>query len=154
MRAMTGGVLIPFLLACLAARAAEPPFTGRFLGTGRACYGTLAVRSKTISWLTSFSQCRDLPYELVARDDGGGRLRLTYRFTRGAPACRYQLISLTHDGSRDQDTGWEVTGYGAAQSYLADKASAYTTHAPDTMSCYLIRDPGQQRPGRRQVGLK
>lgn len=127
----------------LTAQAVEAPFTGRFVGTGRACYGMLAVRTQTISWLTSFSQCQALPYELAEQTDGDGHLRITWRFTRSTPACRYQIISLTHDGGPDQDIGWNVTGYGSQQSYLRDKSAGYKGATPDTMSCYLVRDSGQ-----------
>ena len=127
----------------LAAQAGEAPFTGRFIGTGRACYGMLAVRTKTISWLTSFSQCQALPYELVEQTDSGGHLRITWRFTRSIPACRYRLISLTHDGGHDQDIGWNITGYGSEQSYLADRSTGYTANPPDALSCYLVRDSGK-----------
>lgn len=129
---------------CLTAQAGEAPFTGRFLGTGRACYGMLAVRTQTISWLTSFSQCKALPYELVERTDEGGRLRITWRFTRSVPACRYSLITLTHDGGYDQDIGWNVIGYGSEQSYRTDRNAGYTADTPDALSCYLVRDDGQQ----------
>ena len=64
-------VLTLCLAVGLTAQAGEAPFTGRFLGIGRACHGMLAVRTKTISWLTSFSQCQALPYELVERTDSG-----------------------------------------------------------------------------------
>ncbi len=127
----------------LMAQAGEAPFTGRFLGTGRSCYGMFAVRTQTISWMTSFSQCQ-APYELVERTDSDGHLRITWRFTQSIPACRYQLISLTHDGGHDQDIGWNVTGYGSEQSYLLDKGAGYTAATPDMMSCYLVRDSGKK----------
>ena len=127
----------------LTAQAGEAPFTGRFLGTGRSCYGMLAVRTQTISWLTTFSRCQG-PYTLVERTDSDGSLRITWRFTRSLPACRYKLISLTHNGGTDQDIGWNVTGYGNEQSYVADKSVGYTAATPDTMSCYLVRDSGKQ----------
>lgn len=140
---MIRGVLALCMVAGLTAQAGEAPFTGRFLGTGRACYGMLAVRTKTISWLTSFSQCQALPYELVERADSAGRLRITWRFTRNLPACRYRLISLAHNGGSDKDIGWNVIGYGSEQSYLADKAAGYTAAAPDALSCYLVREQGK-----------
>lgn len=127
----------------LTAQATEPPFTGRFLGSGRACYGTLAVDATTISWLTSFSQCQAVPVELVERDDSGGALRVTYRFTRGAPSCRFGALSISHDGAKGVNTGWQVVGYASEARFLADKASGYTMNAPDMMSCALIRDPGK-----------
>ncbi len=141
--AMIRHVLTLAMALGLTAQAGEAPFTGRFLGTGRACYGMLAVRTKTISWLTSFSQCQALPYELVERTDSGGRLRITWRFTRSIPACRYRLISLTHDGGSDQDIGWNVIGYGSEQSYLTDRSGGYTANTPDALSCYLVRDSGK-----------
>lgn len=133
----------------LGAQAAAPPFTGRFLGTGRACFGTLAVHTKTVSWLTSFSQCQALPVELVERDDSGGALRLTYRFTRGTSLCRFGVLSLAHDESKDLDTGWQVVGYATEASFRADKANGYTRNAPDMMSCYLIRDPARNVRNQR-----
>lgn len=128
----------------LGAAASAQPFTGRFNGTGRACYGTLAVHVKTISWLTSFSQCQALPVELIERDENGGTLRLTYQFTRGASSCRFGVVSLMHNNSSDMDTGWQVVGYGTKSSFLADKSDGYTRNAPDMMSCYLIRDRAKQ----------
>jgi len=139
-------VLALCMATALTAQAGEAPFTGHFLGTGRACYGMLAVRTKTISWLTSFSQCQKLPYELVERTDRNGHLRITWRFTRSSPACRYRLISLEHNGGPDHDTGWNVTGYGSEQSYVSDKAADYTADTPDALSCYLVRDSGKDSP--------
>ena len=124
------------------AQADESPFTGRFLGTGRACYGMLAVRTQTISWLTSFNQCQ-APYNLIERLDSNGRLRMTWRITQSKPACRYEIISLAHDGGANQDIGWTVTGYGSEQSFMNDKRAGYAAAAPDIMSCYLVRDSGK-----------
>ncbi|SEO53505.1 hypothetical protein SAMN05428959_109159 [Duganella sp. CF517] len=131
------------MAAGLTAQAGEAPFTGRFLGTGRACYGMLAVRTQTISWLTTFSQCQ-APHKLVEHTDSDGHLRITWRFTRIIPGCRYELISLTHDGGPNQDIGWSVTGYGSEQSYLNDKRAGYKAATPDTMSCYLVREADQK----------
>jgi hypothetical protein len=128
----------------LAAQAAEPPFTGRFLGTGWACYGALAIQAKTVSWLTSFSQCKALPVALADRDESGGSLRITYRFTRSASSCRFSVVSLFHDGSKDQNTGWQIVGYVTMASFLAGKASGYTMNTPDMMSCYLIPDAAKK----------
>ena len=81
---------------------------------------------------------------MVERADNGGRLRITWRFTRNIHACRYQLISLSHDGGLNKDIGWIVNGYGSEQSYVADKTTGYTADAPDALSCYLVRDQGKQ----------
>ncbi len=125
------------------ALASETPFTGHFLGSGRACYGMFAVRTKTISWLTSFSQCQALPYELVEHTDSAGRWRSTWRLTRSAPACRYRVISLAHNGGPNKDIGWIIIGYGSEQSYLADKASDFQADSADALSCSVVRDQGK-----------
>jgi hypothetical protein len=129
--------------ACLAetatVQAENHQPAGRFIGSGRACYGTLAVKAKSISWLTPFSQCKSVPYELMGRDEHGDESRVTYRLKPGAGSCRYNVLSLTHKGHAD-DTGWDVTGYGSEQSYQADKASGYRAKTEDMMSCYLVRD--------------
>jgi hypothetical protein len=123
---------------------AGAPFTCRFLGTGRACYGSLAVQTKTVSWLTSFSRCQALPVDLIEQDGVGGSLRRTYRFTRVSPSCRFEVLSLTHDGSKPQDIAWQVVGYPTEASFLRDKAEGFSTNVPDIMMCNLIRDPGKK----------
>jgi hypothetical protein len=130
------------MVAISVASAQPRPLTGRFVGNGRACYGTLDVRTKTISWLTTFSKCKSTPYELIERNEQGGELRMTYRIKPNADGCRYAILSLTHTGVA-KDIGWDVTGYGSEQSYQADKANGYQAKAEGMMSCYLTRDPGK-----------
>jgi hypothetical protein len=116
--------------------------TARFMGSGRACYGPLTVGTKTISWLTPFSQCKSVSYALIEGDARGDISRVTYRLKPDAGSCRYPVLSLTHKG-RAKHSGWDVTGYGSEQSYQDDKASGYQAKSEDMMSCYLIRDPGK-----------
>lgn len=125
--------------------ASSTPLTGHFIGSGRACYGTLAIATKTISWNTAFSHCKASPFRLVEEINVDGRRRLTFEFSETAPACRFKVISLTHDENSGEETGWEVTGYADPASYQADKDSAYTRNTPDIMSCALVRDPEQKR---------
>jgi hypothetical protein len=54
--------------AVVAVHAEPESITGRFEGTGRACYGTLSIQPKTISWLTPFSQCKSMSYALISQD--------------------------------------------------------------------------------------
>jgi hypothetical protein len=129
-----------WLFATAAVQAEASPFFGRFQGTGRACYGTLAVTAKTISWQTPFSQCKSMPYELIERASREGKMRMTYRLKPGA-SCRYTVLTLTHSGTID-DTGWEVTAYGSETSYQTDKSSGYKTRSEDMLSCRLVRDDG------------
>jgi hypothetical protein len=130
------------------ADANTSPLTGYFVGSGRACYGALKIAEKTISWHTAFSHCKAQPFHLVEESRNAGKQRLTFEFSETASACRFQIISVTHDDGSAPDTGWEVTGYANLASYREDKRSAFTRNAPDTMSCALIRDP-EQDPKRR-----
>lgn len=142
MRSVKAAAAVVCIALSIGAQAATP-FTGRFLGTGRACYGRLAVQTKTVTWLTSFSQCQALPADLIEQDDAGGLLRRTYRFTSGSPACRFEVVSLSHDGSKNLDTGWQVVGYRTKASFLQDKAGDFSTNSPGIMACYLTRDPAE-----------
>jgi len=115
--------------------------TGTFTGTGRACFGKLAVHAKTISWSTTFSRCELLPYELIEQTTDADVARYSFKFTRHSPQCRYRYITVTHRAESGADIGWNVIGYGSEQSYLADKANGYKANAPDAMACYLILEP-------------
>jgi hypothetical protein len=129
--------------------ASESSLTGHFIGTGRACYGTLAITQKTISWNTAFSHCKARPFRLAENERVGEKQRLTFEFSDTAPACRFQVISLTHDENSGADSGWEATGYADLASYQTDQRSGYTRNAPDMMSCALVRDSKQD--GKRGV---
>lgn len=143
MRVITYALIAAAIATGGAAAADTAAFTGRFIGTGRACYGTLALRTKTISWLTTFSQCQEVPYKLVERSDSAGTQRLTYRFEHAPASCRHRVVSVTHDSAAGPDAGWQVTGYATEASYSKDKASGYTAKDAAIMSCYLVRDPGK-----------
>jgi hypothetical protein len=140
MRIIRHAFIGAFLVTTLTVQAEPKPLTGRFQGSGRACYGTLTIQAKTISWLTPFSQCKSMSYELVDPEKHKGRAGLTYRLTSQAGNCRFAILSLTHAGPAE-NTGWEVTGYRSEQSYRADKSSGYQSKAEDVMSCYLVRNP-------------
>lgn len=138
---MIGYAFIGAIVAgAMTARAESETVTGRFEGTGRACYGTLSIQAKTLSWLTPFSQCKSMPYRLVDQENHGGKTRMTYRLTSPPSNCHFAVVSLSHTGLTE-NTGWEVTGYGSQQSYLADKGSGYQARTEDMMSCYLVRVP-------------
>jgi hypothetical protein len=143
MRAIANFLSVLYLIAPSVAMGETNSLTGRFIGIGRACRGTLDVRAKTISWVTSFSACTLGRYEVVEHYKSSEELRLTYRLKGQGANCRYTILSLSHQGSVT-DTGWEVTGYGTEPGFQADKASGYHSKASDVMSCYLIRDPGKQ----------
>lgn len=135
------------LTCCAATVASASPVTAgpsveRYLGTGRACYGALTITPKTISWLTPFSQCQPVGYQIVEHDSA----RTTFRLSQAAPTCRYRLLSLTHDVAEEPDKGWNVTGYRDERSYRAHKASGFASNPQRSLSCYLIRDPEPTAP--------
>jgi hypothetical protein len=130
------------LLTLTTVRAETSSFTGRFQGTGRACYGTFAVEAKTISWLTPFSQCKSMRYQIIERGADNEQMKTVYRLNPGAASCRYTILTLTHSGTSER-AGWEVTGYGSEQSYRTDKSSGYKTRSEDMMSCPLVREHGK-----------
>jgi hypothetical protein len=119
-----------------AAQELTPP--AHFHGTGRACQGELVIQRQTILWRTPFSVCKAASYKLLDQTKNAALTRYTYRLDETTSACRYRLISLTHDSSKPASIGWEVTGYGSAESYQRDKAADFhSDDIPDMLSCYL-----------------
>lgn len=133
--------------ACIAATVsavAAEAFTGRFAGTGRACDGLLTVTGTKISWVTPFSRCGATTYRVIERNEG----RVTFVLAYKGAECRYRVLSLTHRPGEGPDLGWNVTGHSDKVSYREHQASGYSSHPPDMLSCYLIRDPAPSRPSR------
>jgi len=118
--------------------AAEPPFTGTFEGTGRACYGGLYVRTKTISWSTPFSACKRVPYEVLERSEKGNERRFTFRLKSSSKACRYGVLYLYHGASANADIDWHVIGYATFEDYKADQQNGFKADSPQALSCSLV----------------
>jgi hypothetical protein len=129
-------------LAVAFAASAVAPKVERFLGTGRACYGALTITPKTLSWITPFSRCDPVSFQIVEQDPG----RTTFRMAETMSECRYQVLSLTHQHPDDPDKGWHVTGYRDESSYREHKATSFSSNQSRTLSCYLIRDPDPASP--------
>lgn len=99
-------------LACSAA-AADTSFTGTFSGTGRACNGTLHVRSKTIEWASSFSSCRSSAYEVLEKSTNSSNRRMVFRLKAPGSKCLYKVLSLEQvDG-----TDWTANGYPSPEAF-------------------------------------
>ncbi|MTV38051.1 hypothetical protein [Duganella radicis] len=131
--------------ATLEALAQGLPLPSRFQATGRACQGELVIQRQAILWSTPFSVCKAASYKLLDHENNTGLARYTYRLDQTTSACRYHVISLTHDGSKPEDIGWEVTGYYDPKSYEQDKAAGFPNGGtPDMMSCYLTRTFSQR----------
>jgi hypothetical protein len=132
--------VVSLALVATADGGTEPPFTGAFSGTGRSCYGRLFVRTRTISWLTPFSQCQQVPYRLVEQERRGNERRLTFELERRPRRCRYGVIHLRHRDTPEQDIGWEVIGYASLDDYRADEARGFKADSPTAMSCSLVTE--------------
>ncbi|MGJ7611971.1 MULTISPECIES: hypothetical protein [unclassified Variovorax] len=98
--------------ACATA-AADTAFTGAFSGTGRACNGTLDVRSKTIEWKSSFSACRSSAYEVLERRLVDGKREVVFRLKAHGGRCLYEVLSLT----QVEGTDWTADGYPSLESF-------------------------------------
>ncbi len=126
------------VLSSLAANAAPPAFTGVFDGTGRACSGQLFVRQKTITWLSSFSKCRGIPYTTVEQKSEGNQRGYTFLLKEKQRGCLYQVLYLTHHDNANMDIFWEVLGYTTMQEFEADKQKGFKAESEDELSCPLI----------------
>jgi hypothetical protein len=107
-------------------------FSGTFEGSGRACYGKLVTKPKTISWNTPFSSCKDLPYDVIQNDTKGSERRNVYLLKKRNKGCLFGVISLRHRESAERDLNWEATGYLSLEDSKADNAANST-------SCYLYQ---------------
>lgn len=128
------------LLAAVAGApaAAAPPFTGAFSGTGRSCYGRLYVKTRTISWLTPFSQCQSVPYRTILQQQRGHERALAFQLERRPKGCRYRVLYLHHADDPDPTIRWEVIGYASLDDFRADQARGFKAESPSAMSCYLV----------------
>src|SRR5882672_2140538 len=95
--------------------AADSPFTGAFEGTGRACYGGLYIRTRTISWLTPFSQCQSVLYEVIERLEKGNQRQFAFHLKQRREKCPFDVLYLNHSDTLNPDTGWHVIGYSSVQ---------------------------------------
>ena len=127
------------VLSGLAANAEPPAFTGVFDGTGRACSGQLFVRQKTITWLSSFSKCRGIPYTTVEQKSEGNQRGYTFLLKEKQRGCLYQVLYLTHDNVADMGIDWNVIGYASMQDYDADKLKGFKAEGENDLSCYLVK---------------
>jgi hypothetical protein len=102
-------------------------FSGTFEGSGRACYGKLVIKSKTISWNTPFSSCKNLSYDVIQKDTQGSEQRKVYLLKKRNKGCLFSVISLHHRESSEGDPG-----YLSLEDFKADNKANST-------SCYLYK---------------
>ena len=131
------GLLSIIVAMATPAIAGEQPFTGSFRGTGRACSGSLNIRTKTIEWRSSFSVCKPTRHEILDKDLTPEHRRIAYRLTARSKACRYEVVEIQHvDGA-----GWNATGYQSLESFQNREAPAWkNSQLPErqVLSCPMI----------------
>jgi len=120
------------------ASAVDSPFTGAFIGTGRACYGGLHIRPRTISWLTPFSQCQKILYEVIERRKRGNQREFVFHIKQHAKGCRFGVLYLDHPDIPNLDIDWGIIGYLSLESYETDKRNGYKAPLPNSLSCSLV----------------
>jgi len=100
------------LLATQSAMAADT-LTGTYRGDGRACFGALFVRPKTIEWNASFFKCAPTRYKVLDQDLTGDKPRAAYKIEDRHKRCGLAVIEV----SRYNDTFWNVNGYPSLEAY-------------------------------------
>lgn len=126
------------LVGAMMAQAADQPFTGTFRGQGRACFGGLFVRAKSIEWNATFSRCGPSAYEILDSELTGERPRLVYLLLKPGKHCRTPVIEL----AQYQDSMWSVNGYGSIAAYTRQHDSSSvnaSTPVEDIYSCGMQR---------------
>ncbi|MFC5475382.1 hypothetical protein [Paraherbaspirillum soli] len=101
------------VVAAKGAIAADKPFTGRFLGNGRACSGALYVRTKTIEWHSTYSACKQSRYQIIEQDMTGKEPRIAYLLKQRSKHCQHAVIELRHYNKQV----WDANGYPSLEAY-------------------------------------
>jgi hypothetical protein len=113
------------------------PFTAAFMGSGRLCYGGLYIREKTISWLTPFSQCQRIPFEVIEQWGEGNERNIVFRLKHKPPNCKFGVIYLRHNPDPNFGILWEALGYAGEVTYRRGKQSNWLYQPWPSFSCPL-----------------
>jgi hypothetical protein len=98
-------------------------FTGVFYGQGRACWGPLYIRTKTIQWITDFSACYS-PYTIVKKtfvDKPKKYDYILYKLNLPKKTCSWQYIALYYDKYSDaphMHYDWSVAGFTKFEDFV------------------------------------
>jgi hypothetical protein len=96
--------------------ASASTFTGVFSGQGKACWGPLYIRTKTIQWITDFSVCYS-PYTIEKKtfvDKPQNYDYILYRLNQPSKACSWRYIALYYYKYADSPYmhyDWSVAGF-------------------------------------------
>ncbi|MDE2428856.1 MAG: hypothetical protein KGM99_09020 [Burkholderiales bacterium] len=83
--------------------------TGVFQGQGRACFGKLYIRQKSIEWHTSFSACERSAYSVIDKDLTGTKPHMAFLLHKTNPKCHFRVIGISFDPAYPDY--WNAVGY-------------------------------------------
>lgn len=116
---------------------ANQPFTGAFEGTGRACFGALYVRTKTIEWNSTYSVCKKTQYDIIEKNVEVTSKRIVFNLKKTSRQCRYKVVEVEHVS----DYSWNVTGYQSLEGFEKRDLPDWKNSPLDerqTLSCTMI----------------
>jgi hypothetical protein len=113
------------------------PFTAAFMGSGRMCGGGLYIREKTISWLTQFSQCQRVPFEVIEQWGEGNERNIVFLLKRKPPKCQFGVIYLIHNPDPDFGVLWHAIGYTDAAAFRRGRDSNWHYRSSFSKWCSL-----------------
>jgi hypothetical protein len=113
MRVLRRVLVISALVVSHLAIAADKPFTGVFRGEGRACYGALFVRTKTIEWNAGFFKCGPARHELLEQNLTAEHPKVVFKIDDPRRQCGLAVIELEYYNAYF----WEVKGYPSVEAY-------------------------------------
>lgn len=112
LRSMKRSVLVLVLFANVATATAAP-FTGAFRGEGRACFGGLFVKTKTIEWNASFFKCGPVRYAVVEQALENEHPRIVFQINDPQKTCGIAVLSLEHHNA----FFWTADGYPSVEAF-------------------------------------
>jgi hypothetical protein len=109
---------MPVLVAAGQQAASKPPHLN-LTSDGHACSGSFTLTSKRVSWKSSFSNCRALPYQVISGKQSDWLLGIEKN-----QACPFSVLHLTQKDPQIWGTMWNVDGYESLESYRQDANNA------------------------------
>ncbi len=113
--------------------APASPFTGDGLSGSGICAGQLLIKPETLTWITVYSECRDVPYRTLQEKRGKDHLYAIYKLETHDKKCMFRVLILHHAAPPDgkqKGFEWNITGYGSWSGYKKKDVG-------DQLSCNL-----------------
>jgi len=110
-------LLFMFYSAILFAEGPErSPFTGDGMEGSGLCGGGLRIKTKTLTWTTAHSECKNLPYKTIEYKKGPNSLHAVYELESHNRRCLFRILVLEYLAPPDGKPAgfeWNITGYGS-----------------------------------------